>query len=71
MNGPFWDSDPEDIAFPPADQIPSPLCVICALLMQDGNPAKVAVRLLTLAVAEGECFGLLGVSSGNSCLHQI
>ena len=28
--------------------------------MQDGNPAKQAVRSLTMAVDKGECFGLLG-----------
>lgn len=29
-------------------------------VLQDGNPAKHAVRSLTMAVDKGECFGLLG-----------
>ena len=36
--------------------------------VQDGNPAKQAVRSLTMAVGRGECFGLLGPNgAGKVC----
>lgn len=37
--------------------------------LQDGNPAKQAVRSLTMAVDKGECFGLLGPNgAGKVCM---
>ena len=39
--------------------------------MQDGNPAKQAVRSLTMAVDKGECFGLLGPNgAGKVCSND-
>lgn len=43
------------------------------VVLQDGNPAKVAVKGLTLAVEEGECFGLLGPNGAgkSSAIHML
>ena len=39
--------------------------------MQDGNPAKAAVRNLTMAVSHGECFGLLGPNGAGKVSHLL
>lgn len=41
--------------------------------MQDGNPAKLAVQSLSLAVEKGECFGLLGPNGAgkSSAIHML